>query len=339
MATTPDNDHDKKAEKARVLLTLAAAGGKARGPCLSDGEMAALVDGRPAGQGRDLAELRAHLADCRKCYGEWLFLKGTEKQVASRGRLYHFSRFRKLSYIGTALAAAASIAIYLNVVEMEEGIIEKVPVPQVTLHDKNIAPVPSTSNPAPAMAPAVKEERAEPKKLVEQVQAQKLPAPTLPAAPVAESGGTAKGRAVMQAAPPPRAVDLEERQKTPPTAPAPVARKAVRSAEQDAAVFSGEAKMTQTPAPVAAVIPAISDTSAWLNELRLACQAGRSESEFWSEMAARGLKLQASQTDQGVGGAKIASLLSFVQGITGPDTLHRQCRLILTELAKEGESR
>ena len=29
----------------------------------------------------------------------------------------------------------------------------------------------------------------------------------------------------------------------------------------------------------------------------------------------------------------------IVQGITGPDTLHRQCRLIVAELAKEGESR
>lgn len=341
MATTPDNDHEKNAEKARVLLTLATAKGKVRGPCLSDGEMAALVDGRPGGQGRNFPELWVHLADCQKCYAEWLLLKGAQKQAAPRGRLYHLSRFRKLSYIGTALAAAASIAIYLNVVKMEEIAVEKAPVPRVTLHDKNIAPVPSTSMPAPAMAPAAKEERAEPKKVAEQVQAQKLPSPTSPAEPLAESGGTTKGRAVMQVSPPQRAVEpqLEERQKPSSTAPAPVARKAVRSAEQDAAFFSGEAKMTPAPAPVPATIPATSDVGAWLNELRLACQVGRSEPEFWSEMAARGLRLQASQTDQGVEKAKIANLLPFVQGITGSDTLHQQCRLIVAELAKEGESR
>ncbi|MDK9708033.1 MAG: hypothetical protein OEL83_13405 [Desulforhopalus sp.] len=339
MATTPDNDHEKKAAKARVLLTLAATGEKVHGPCLSDGEMAALVDGRSAGQGRELPELRAHLADCRKCYAEWLFLKGAHKQAVPRGRLYHLSRFRKLSYIGTALAAAASIAIYLNVVDMEMAVVEKVPMPPVILHDKNIAPVPSI--PAPPLAPAAKEERAEPKKVAEQVQPQRLPSPVPPAASVAEGGDAVKGRTVNQAPPPQRAAGSlpEERQKEKAAAPVKMAREAAPLVEQDAAVFSGEAKVARAPAFPAAAVPAASDAGAWFNELRLACQAGRSESDFWSEMVARGVKLQSSQTDQGFEKAKIAALLPLVQGINGPDTLHQQCRLILAELAKEGESR
>ena len=122
MVTNPDHVRDKKTETAAVLLALAADRGKVAGPCLSAEEMAALVDGRVKAPAS--AAYLAHLGSCGKCYEEWLLLKKGTPLGAPR-RLYGLHRIKKFSYIGSALAVAASIAIYLNVGNLADRTLEQ----------------------------------------------------------------------------------------------------------------------------------------------------------------------------------------------------------------------
>ena len=324
MATDPHDNFEKKVEKATALLTLAADKGKVRGSCLKDEEIAALVDGRCGGL--VLSELWSHLGSCDRCYTEWLFLKKNVQQEAPRGRLYHLSRWRKIRYLGTALAAAASIAVYLNVVKMDDKVVEQAVIPQtMRLPDQNLA--------VPPLSSTDKEEKEGSTPLVNQTQ-EALPAAPL-AAPQAIGGGTAKGK--LEIPPAPRrsvAKPQEEKQK-----PAAAPIQAKRQAAKDLTADSAQSMAESTGIPAAA--PAVESLGDWLEQLHAACLSGREDVQFWRDMAVRGMRLQTSQTGipQGVAGAKMATVLALVQGISGPGTAPPQCRLILAELANESGSR
>ncbi len=324
MTTDPHDNFEKRAKKATALLTLAADQGKVRGSCLKDEEMAALVDGRCGGTAIvcDFGPSR-HL---RPMLCGMAVFKEKRAQEAPRGRLYHLSRWKKLRYLGTALAAAASIVVYLNVVKMEDKAVEQAVIPQtMRLQEQNLA--------VPPLSSTDKEERDKSAPLVKETPAV-LPAAPL-AAPQAIGSGTAKGR--FEVPPAPRqsiAKPQEERQK-PAAAPMPAERKAAKDLTADSAQSMAES----VGAPTAA--PATENIGDWLEQLHAACLSGRDEAQFWRDMAARGMRLQASQVGipSGVAEAKMATVLALVQGITGPDTAPQQCRLILAELAKESGNR
>ena len=323
MATDPDDNFEKRAKKATALLTLAADQGKVRGLCLKDEEMAALVDGRCGGA--RLSAILAHLGTCDRCYAEWLFLK-KNVQEAPRGRLYHLSRWRKLRYLGTALAAAASIAVYLNVVKMEDQAVEQAVLPQtMRLQEQNLA--------IPPLLSTDKEEKDKSAPLVKEAPAP-LPAALL-AAPQAIGGGTVKG--ILEGPPAPRqsiAKPQEERQK-----PAAASMPAKRQAAEDLTADSARPMAESAGTPAAA--PAEENIGDWLEQLHAACLSGKDEAQFWRDMTVRGMRLQTSQAaiPPGVAGAKMATILALVQGISGPGTAPQQCRLILAELANESGNR
>jgi|GEM_PF-2044654 len=324
MATDSHDDFEKRVEKATALLTLAADQGKVRGSCLKDEEMAALVDGRCGAT--ELPGILAHLSTCHRCYAEWLFLKKNGQQDALRGRLYPLSRWRKLRYLGTALAAAASIAVYLNVVKMEDKVVEQAVNPQtMRLPDQNLAvsPVSSTD----------KEEKERSAPLVNQTPALLPTAPL--AAPKAIGGGTVKGKIAVPPAPGQSDAKPQEERQKPAAAPMPVKRQGAKELTADSARSMAESAV----APAAA--PAMENIGDWLEQLRAACLSGIDEDQFWRDMAARGMRLQTAQTGipSGVAEAKMATVLALVQGISGPGTAPQQCRLILAELAKESGSR
>lgn len=325
MAVDSQNDYKKKSERTLALVTLAADKGKVRGSCLSDEEMACLVDGR-CGEGA-LSEFSAHLSSCNQCYDEWVFLKKNRKN-APGGQLYHLSWLRRFGYLGTALAAAASIAVYLNVVQMEDRPLEERVVPQTQrLQDKNAGfqsslptgvnekkeQIPPTAGQAPAVLPAV-------------------PA----AAPVAVDRGTAKSRpeerpAFRQSGEKPQ----EAPQKAAATVPAKMERKMAFDAEKDGALLSTESAL----APPAA--RPLEDIDNWLLQLRTACLSDQGDTRLLNDLAADGLRLQALKAGLPAGAAeeKMATVLLLLQGIGDPDTVLQQCRLILAELAKEDGSR
>jgi hypothetical protein len=324
MATDPDDNFEKSAEKATALLTLAADQGKVHGSCLKDEEMAALVDGRCGGTA--LSAILAHLSTCDRCYAEWLFLRKKVRQEAPRGRLYHLSRWRKLRYLGTALAAAASIAVYLNVLKMEDKGVEQAVVPQ-TMH------LPDQKLTVPPLSPTDKEEKGSSAPLVNQAKAV-LPAAPMPAAQ-AIGGGTAKGRFEVPPAPRQSVAKSQEERQKPAALPMPAERKAAKDLTADSSQSLAESAGTP------AATPAEENIGDWLEQLHAACLSGIDEAQFWRDMAARGMVLQRSQTGipPGVAGAKMATVLALVQGINGPGTAPPQCRLILAELAKESGNR
>jgi hypothetical protein len=323
MAEDPHIDREKKVEQAMVLLTLATEVNGVSGPCLGDEELAALVEGR--GEKRSLAELWAHLGSCSKCYEEWLFLKKSMQQERPRGRLYRLSRLPKLRYLGTALAAAASIAVYLNVVKVTEKNVEQAVILQTHIsQDKNIA----ASPPAPVVVEKDKEIE-----INKSEQAPKTLSVVPPAAPMDVGSGSAAKKGRRETARQSAEKPLEEKQKRIPSVPSEqVVRKVQQEPATDAAL---------SPVEGSAHLPVISEMvslEAWFAQLQTACLSGREEAVLWQNMAVRGAQLQALQPG-GDAQQKLTAVVALVKGITGPDKVQPQCRLILDELAKKPKNR
>ncbi len=117
--------NSRKMDKATALLSLNADKSKkhqGHGPCLLPEEMAALVDNTCAKEQR--AVFLDHLSRCETCYGEWLTLKKMDDRQAGRGRLYRLSKIQKYSFIGSALAVAASVAVYLNIAPLPDTFLD-----------------------------------------------------------------------------------------------------------------------------------------------------------------------------------------------------------------------
>jgi hypothetical protein len=316
MVTDPDHGRDKKTEKAAVLLALAVDSGKVAGPCLSAEEMAALVDGRVQGPAWE-AHL-AHLGSCRKCYEEWLLLKKETKLGAPRRRLSNLSRIKQLSYIGSALAVAASIVIYLNVADMGDKALDKEVPGTVLRQDRAVGP-------APPRQEIEKMEKEQGSPAIEQNDAE---------------------QSAMSAAPP--RIREQAQGRPAPAAKSPVgteqfrAQRAKRIAEpvQPEGMAAKEAESAPAGRPAAPAAPPVAeDLADWLVRLREACQADRHGAEFWAEMIDRGERL-------GRGGIapaepqrpRMATLLALLRGMNDSASESRQCRLILAELAKDGEN-
>lgn len=107
----------KEADRRIALLALAASKKQdEQTACLTADEMATLVDRQCSSDEQE--RYFAHLADCEICYRQWLELSeltqagATEKNIAKLDKL--FSR-RYFGWTGTALAAAASVVLFLNI--------------------------------------------------------------------------------------------------------------------------------------------------------------------------------------------------------------------------------
>lgn len=116
MAEITDLERKKAEERRLALLVLAGGQPPPEGACLAPEEMAALVEGTLPPE-RAEASL-AHLADCEHCYTLWRELdREWREQAEKSGRgtvLRLIGRPRFLTAVGSLLAAAASIAVFLN---------------------------------------------------------------------------------------------------------------------------------------------------------------------------------------------------------------------------------
>lgn len=110
----------KRLEKATALLALGAVrenDTERQTRCLESEEFASLLE--RSGTEQEMALYRSHLAGCSSCYRQWLLLSDEEEKSKS-GVSSHKRWMKKYSYIGSALAVAASIAVFLNIREPEQ---------------------------------------------------------------------------------------------------------------------------------------------------------------------------------------------------------------------------
>lgn len=184
MAEITDLERKRAAERRLALLVLAGEQPQPDGACLAPEEMAALVEGTlpPAQAEAGLA----HLAHCEHCYALWRELDHEwQEQAEQSGRdalLRLIRRPRFLTAVGSLLAAAASIAVFLNITtQVDRHSLTRLPD----------APVQERAVPAPAPEPAL-----------EPSADKGLPPPAAPLSPEQPHTFTAKEQAAAPAAPP-----------------------------------------------------------------------------------------------------------------------------------------
>jgi hypothetical protein len=117
MAETIDLEKKREARRRLALLALAGEQSEPSGPCLEAEELACLVEGRLTPE--QIEACLAHLAGCEHCYATWRHLdQEWQQQQAKRGRRgklrQWLNRPRLLTAAGSLLAAAASIAVFIN---------------------------------------------------------------------------------------------------------------------------------------------------------------------------------------------------------------------------------
>lgn len=314
-----DKNKKEKADQAAALLTLAKESGAAAGPCLSDEQLAAMIDGR-IGDGLQ-QQFREHLSGCGRCYEVWLLLGGLKKRGVTRGRLVRLSKLRRFSYIGSALAAAASVVVYLNISQFKE------PAGEIGQPESILTQRPNEVASPPR--PAVKEDKAVValKKEAEQDGA------GIPAAPgAADSAAKAPQKdktEVLQSL----HSRTDTRQEQLPAAIPPAPQREAAKAQAPAAAFQGSS--------ASLAVQEIDESALWLQQIDAACLAGRQELEFWADIRARGEKIlaQHSALPKTPESVKIEAVLDLLQSVESSDSVARQCRLIQDELAKDGRSR
>lgn len=82
--------------------------------CLSAEDMALLIESKlPAAK---LEESLDHLARCESCYQQWVLL---QKTAVPKKNIIRFPGPRAFKYIGSSLAVAASVVVFLNIREPE----------------------------------------------------------------------------------------------------------------------------------------------------------------------------------------------------------------------------
>ncbi len=105
------------ADRRTALLGLALADRSVdKGSCLSDEDMATLVDGVCSKEER--ARCLQHLAHCEKCYQHWLKLTETVsagRRKKSRGGSHTIIRPKYFAWAGTFFAAAASVVLFVHI--------------------------------------------------------------------------------------------------------------------------------------------------------------------------------------------------------------------------------
>ncbi|MBW2328100.1 MAG: hypothetical protein JRF04_00495 [Deltaproteobacteria bacterium] len=117
MAKIHNIDQKQKADRQTALLALAATSKDTeQTDCLTADEMACLVDNQCSPD--DQEQFYLHLTHCEICYHQWVELSelaSTDTIKKSRKGIHTLFQPRNLAWAGSALAAAASIVLFLNI--------------------------------------------------------------------------------------------------------------------------------------------------------------------------------------------------------------------------------
>jgi hypothetical protein len=329
MAKITELEKRRAAERQLALLVLTGEQPQASGSCLDPEELAALVEGKLAPE--QVEPCLDHLASCEHCYTLWCQLdREWQEQAGKSGkntlrRLISQPRF--LATAGSLLAAAASIAVFLNITTQadrhtlmrlpEQPVQEQVlPAPaeesvNKAVVEKGLAPSPPpvTMSPSktqqteePATAPTTPPIEGRKKKALTRTdqdtsRAQDTAVPAQP--PVR---GDKRGEGVAQA-PAESATPVGE--STPANADMMVDKKeqeAMSLPEKSAATSKAtpQAALRTTgaaapsPAPAAESAPPLTMV-AWQNRIRAGCQ-GQIGADFFATITQQGKQLLREST-------------------------------------------
>ena len=361
MAETIELAKKREAERRLALLALASEQPEPSGSCLDPEELAALIEGRL--EPEQVEPCLAHLAGCEHCYGLWLQLdREWQEQAGKSGRnrlRLLISRPRFLAAAGSLLAAAASIAVFLNITtQVDRQVLTRLPAQPVqeqvlsgpvtessdnTVAEQGSAPPPPAAAKHPSEQSRMKEQTAAPATPPAEGSKKKAPART----DRNESGAL---DAAGPAQPPVMAAKREQRVAQ---APAEVGKSVPANAdmmadkkEQEATSLPEKSAATLKAAPQAAgrattgtPAPAVQAApltlAAWHNRIRAGCQDQRGP-EYFAALSQQGQQLlrqsaALNQQEQ----RQIERLLAVLgnQQSTG-----QQCRALLEILgpAKQG---
>jgi hypothetical protein len=110
-------EQQREADRRLALLALVSEQPEPCGACLEPEELSALIEGRLTPE--QIEPCLTHLAGCERCYALWLRLDREWRGQTGRSNRNTLrrliSRPRVLAAAGSLLAAAASIAVFLNI--------------------------------------------------------------------------------------------------------------------------------------------------------------------------------------------------------------------------------
>ncbi len=303
-----NEEKNSKAAKATALLALAADKEQQSGSCLTVPEMAELVDGK--GDSRVIEKYRHHLSGCEHCYEQWLSLHREQNRRASGAKIHYLSRNRKYRYIGSALAVAASVAVFINIYYIQLGFDEQILQESVQLEKS--AELSESASPE-----VVQESEQSPGGLLQNQVSDGAPVQEFDRETLMETKRIAPDDEVRM-----------KKQQVSPAATLPATSREEKSLPMEVAESS-----LQSPADQVNV-------DAWSRQLMEKCQAGTVDRDYWVAMHALGQKLLLGKPET-LGKEKqkkVAAVISIL-GTMSPDLQEDQCRQIIAILAEGRWSR
>jgi len=350
MAEPVDLEEKRTAEQRLALLALTGAQPAPSGSCLDAEELSALVEGRvtPA----QVEPCLAHLAGCEHCYATWRLLDEDwqlRTRDTGRNRLRQLlGRPRFLATAGTLLAAAASIAVFLNITMLaDRGTLPRPSAPssreqvhtaptseaanQAQPQKESLAPAPPASigpkfmeqqatapvaQPAEPIKKKARPDRIEPRKQEAAKPTQpSVPAPKLEVQAIPAPAG-ATGDRMMER----KEHAVQSLDRVSDSAPA----------TSEANIRSAAKAATSLAVPIAKTAPLT--PAAWHTRIREGCH-GQPEAAFFDEISKQGQQLlQQSASLQKPERRQIKRIIAM---LAEPQPAEQQCRALLNILGPE----
>jgi hypothetical protein len=329
----------KRSDRRTALLGLAADRPVSAGVCLTPEEMAELVENQCPIERKE--KYFRHVANCESCYREWLTLHEVLDQMSEskrESRIFKIFKPGKMALLGTFLAAAASVVVFLNInnTVMEK---ESLPVPAAPMRQEVSSPGQEQASPLDRalqaerkaedndgrtpVKPAMPTEALKQKMPVVhdavRIERKKSVPPVPPATPPAPVTVPKEGTPAQQSFPTEQAL--------PETSGEDVTQKAIRSR-----AGSGMAIPNKGQIGAAAF-------DQWREQLESGCAERRESEAFWLEIEQKGRQLMENSEElEGEEKEILKNLLFLTTGIEKKNAAER-CRRISDLLAEERENR